>query len=806
MNRFARRAWNGLKALGKGLALLVALIVLAAVAFIWRPEWVLKPPLLAKLTQKYGKPHHLKWSSFELAIRSKSFRNKEITLKTDDFCFRESSGAVKGCFNRIDVALTVELGLGAELTEIDHFDVDGRRLFVDSSKPAPPPKNPKKPKASGYHDLAHFLPNSLRELKIREMRVRLPDTKVVMASTTTLEGDLTLTFSTAQSPPLTLDAQLYYDTPLKGENLSVKLAVDSDLFTKGNLTFLRAKGRLSGDVEDSGTFDASVTQKSQSETVLKANARLINGTRNLRAGLNGSETADKLTARLNATLTDSSGTLREVSLRRCTADAPLDKKQNPTALKVDCRVLAQLPAFGKTPNRPEDALEMRVALDAKMKPTPLASDRFQAALTATIAPAKRWYDFHAKAEAQLAGRLHDLPKSLTAKHRIDAGLKVAKFQDLVKFLQGTPYAVPAPLHVLDGPVDVTLNSNGDTTKPDQKFVYKATTNLTSGRQNVVIAVDGTLLAKDLFTPGRRLEDTTEVALQNIALELPYLKLGTVPAVSVDSRIRTGEETEAAAAQRERQSQAAQEGTALVEKSTPTSVVYRAHIATVKPIILYSNLNPHPIPIGVDLVATAAGMAGDITVESFEADLFKRKAMVQKVALHSEPGAKSMDLDGLILFKLPDADVSIKLLGSTEKPQVVFESDPPMNQQDIVALLLFGKSPDDLDPDQTTTASNSQSAMASGAFGLASLYLFASTPIQYVGYDPATQSYAMKFSLPGGASLEVGSNSQQSSHLTLRKRLARHWVIATEVQRNGVNATNPQPQNAVTTFLEWFQRY
>ena len=805
MHGFARRAWKGLKTACGLLGILVCGILVAAAVLVWRPEWFLTPPLLAKLVQKYGQPYHLKWTELTVSIRSKSLRDKEISLKTNDLCFRASSDTLKGCFKRIDGAFTVELGLGPKLAdlvtlaEVDHFDVDGRTLQIDNSHPAAPPQPKKKPRSasSGYHDLAQFLPDSLRELRIREMDVRLPKTTLMLASTTTIDGDLSVSFSSAQAPPLRLSARLYYDTPLKSENLDARVAVDSDLFTKGRLTFLKAVGRLRGDVGDSASFDALLSQKSKNETALKAGVRVVNGTRRLRAGLTGTATAGGLKGRLTALLSDSTGTVRELTVRRCDIDAPLGQNQALEALSIDCRIAAVPPALGNTPGRPENQIEARVSLDAKMKPSLLAGDRFEATLAASVGPLKQWYDFHANLTAQLGGRLRDLPKSLTSKHKIEAGLGLAKFQELVKLLQGTAYAIPAPLHVLDGPVEVTLESTGDTSKPDQLFTYHARTDLSSGRQKVAVAVDGKVLARQLFAPGRRFEDQTEVALKNVALELPFLKLGPVPAVTVDSRIRTGEEVGATPAE---------EGPDAIKTSTPTRVTYRAHIATVNPIVLYTNLNPNPIPIALDLDVSTAGPTGTITVQTFEADLFKRKADIRYVTLRSEPGVKSMTIDGLILFKMPDADISVKLLGTTEKPQVVFESDPPLNQQDIVAMLLFGKSPDDLDPDQKTTASNSQSAMASGAFGLASLYLFASTPIQYVGYDPATQSYAMKFSLPGGASLEVGSNSQQSSHLTLRKRLARHWVIATEVQRNSTTATNPQPQNAVTTFLEWFQRY
>ena len=145
-------------------------------------------------------------------------------------------------------------------------------------------------------------------------------------------------------------------------------------------------------------------------------------------------------------------------------------------------------------------------------------------------------------------------------------------------------------------------------------------------------------------------------------------------------------------------------------------------------------------------------------------------------------------------------VNILLLGSTAKPAVSFESDPPMTQNEIVALVLYGKSPNELDSDQKASAGNATAAMTNGAFGLASLYLFASTPVDSVGYDAATQSYQVKFKLPGGATLAVGSNLQESRTLSLRKRLARHWELQTEAARASGE------RGAITTFLQWFERY
>jgi hypothetical protein len=163
------------------------------------------------------------------------------------------------------------------------------------------------------------------------------------------------------------------------------------------------------------------------------------------------------------------------------------------------------------------------------------------------------------------------------------------------------------------------------------------------------------------------------------------------------------------------------------------------------------------------------------------------------------GSSLFDLDGLVLYNTADAKVEIRILGNLDKPQLSFSSEPPMEEEEIIGLLIYGKMPSDLDPDESTSAGNMQTAVAGGAFGLASLYLFASTPVEYVGFDPVTQSYSVKVRLPSGASAEVGrSEVEESQYLVVRKRLGSHWAIETEIRE--------EEQTSVTTFLEWFNRF
>ena len=77
----------------------------------------------------------------------------------------------------------------------------------------------------------------------------------------------------------------------------------------------------------------------------------------------------------------------------------------------------------------------------------------------------------------------------------------------------------------------------------------------------------------------------------------------------------------------------------------------------------------------------------------------------------------------------------------------------MDRDQIIALLVFGKSPSELDLDESESVGNTQTALESKAFGLASLYLFGATPIERVAYDSATGTYSVRLRLPGGANLQ-----------------------------------------------------
>lgn len=136
----------------------------------------------------------------------------------------------------------------------------------------------------------------------------------------------------------------------------------------------------------------------------------------------------------------------------------------------------------------------------------------------------------------------------------------------------------------------------------------------------------------------------------------------------------------------------------------------------------------------------------------------------------------------------DYTVRIKILGLIESPTVQFESDPPLPQNKILTVLLFGKTLDSLDSDESTSVVRAQAAIADGAVSLASMYLLASTPVESIGYDPGTRVFTAKVKLADGTSLNVGSNLSELERIGIRKRLGHQWAVSTYLE-NPLNLFN-----------------
>lgn len=731
--------WKWPKRLAGAGSCLIAGILIAGTVFLGRPELLLTSRTAGAALRHFGAAWAPRWSHLRFSAEAFERRRHRYVLSATDFCINDSEGSFSGCLTQLELSAVVFYSWRGPVVErLERIVAVAERARLDLGR--------REPKGALRGILA-----ALRSTPVEALRVELPRFTLT-SSKTTVSGGLRAVLTPGGRRPLSVKARLLIRGPEGARRLKGELTADTDLLKGGAPTYVDLIGRA--DLGPRGRVRASFRVRREA----------------LRYVGSGS-----------AEVTASSGPMREIRLAACKGSA-----SRPSGAELSCRyelVLAKSVADSLAGLK---AVRGDVSLGVRLE-----GESFQAALKAAVDPIVAWYELTGDLAVKINGRLDRSTKTAAVSHEIRAAVKVARFEDVVALLAETKYAVPAPVHVLKGPFGFSLESRGDPRADRQSVRYVFSSDLAGSRQRLILRAEGDLRLADARRPGRSFEHAGELILKEVALELPRLEIERAPKFFIDKRIKTGEDEIAVKAPKPRSG----ERGALPLRSGLI-------VKTEKPMILFSNLAKDPVPLALDLIATypPAAAAGRISVRKFDIELFRRNATIDHLNISMSSGSQVGVLEGLVLYKTPAAAISILVLGTTAKPRVEFVSVPPMKREDIIALLIFGKSPDELDLEQTASVRNTETALESQAFGLASLYLFGVTPIEYVGYDSATRTASVKLRLPGGANLELGSDFDQSRELRLRKPLAPHWAIQSEITDQG------RQSKAATTFLEWFNRY
>lgn len=734
MRRWARRlAWLA----GAPLAG----VAVAAAVFLARPGALLTSRTAGLAIRILGAAYAPAWSSLRFSAESLDFRRHRYALTAAGFCAGDRRGAFSACFSELELRAVVFYSRRGPVVErVERLVAVSGDARLDLRRSAP----------GG----AGAVPAVLYTTPVRELRVEL-SSFAVTASSAAVSGDFRAVLDPRARRPLTAAADARIKAASGVRRLKAELTAATDLLQGGAPTFVDLVG--SADLRPGGRG--------------KADFRARRGPR----GYAVSAAAE---------LAPAEGPLRSLRLYACEGFAPAGPgTAPPSAADLSCRYHLTPAKPPAEPFRSVRSLTGRVSLSGRA-----GGGRYEAALKADVEPVKAWYVVAGDAAVRVSGRLGRPLKDAAVSHEIRATVKVPRFEALVALLKETKYAVPAPAHVLTGPLSLALESRGDPRSARLSARYELASDLAAGRQRLVLRATGEASAADAWAPARAVEYAGVLILKEVALEAPRLEVGGAPKVFVDKRIKTGAAAPAGAAGGRGPRLAPPRGSLVVR--------------TEKPLILFSNLAKDPVPIGLDLVLTSppAAAAGTVSVRSFAVELFRRNATVDHLNVEVSSGSRPGALEGLVRYKTPDVEIGILILGTVEKPRIELSSVPPLKREDIIALLIFGKSPAELDPEQTVSVSNTETALESRAFGLASLYLFGATPIEHVGYDSATKTTTVKLRLPGGANLTIGSDFDQSRQLKLRKSLAPHWAIQSEISDQGREGAG------ATTFLEWFNRY
>ncbi len=731
-----------------GLALLALLLLALAAAFLAVPERFPTGELARRAARELGAEWKPSWNELDLAVRSLSLRDKELALSARELCF--DSPRASGCLESLDLAVRVRLSRsGVRVTRVLRLDVKGRRVRADVS---PAPRAPAEPAADeGAPGLALLPPGT----PFDGASIVLPFLEVVRGSAAA-RGAVSIGYDPVRARPFELTASL------------------------------RSAGARA-------EIRASAAGLAGPQPVVRVRAAARTATARVTLDAGGAREAGEWRLRGDAALEASSGPVRELSLSSFTLTAsPAGEARLESAIVLSPAAEGAWTASGlELPGR----LGGRLRLTARRAPRPREEDRFEAEAALALEPVAGWYEIRGDLDARASGRLSRL-KDLAIEQRSTLSLKIADFEDLVVFLADTPFAIPAPFESLKGPAALRVTSRGDPRRDVQSLDGRLTADLKGlGRQRLKLRLDAKAAGRRLALPDRRLDGSADLVIEEASLQAPHLDPLKLPRASVDPRIVTRRDKAKAA------KAAAKRRAPRIAFSTG-SVSFALTARTAAPATIHTDLAKSPVPVAIDLRASrpGAGASGTVELRNFVVEFFRREATVERLRFALSAGSKALDLDGLVLYRAAEAVIRVRLLGSTEKPRVELDSDPPMSQDDIVAMLLFGKSPNELDADESSTLAYTRSALADKAFGLASLYLFASTPIQYVGYDPSARSYTMRFKMPGGQTLQVDSGLDATRKVQLRKRLSRNFAFQAQAR------SHPEEGGGLTTFLEWFVRY
>lgn len=765
--------WLGktLRWLGLLIGALLLLLVGAATALWWKPELLLNEARVKQALQWAPEGVSVTWKKFRWDFEREATLAKRSNLEIQGLCFKTFTA--EGCLPEFHLDVSFSLSeFKPRITRIGTVSVEVNPLRL---RPGPP--EPEQPSQEPLPDLrlpsfASFFSAELDLSKLGTLRVILRNFVLEAKGKPNLKAELAL-----EKVPSASAAKAALELTGKaeqGKELNVALSGKSELAPQeGRLYWKGAIGGLASGWKIELPFEMvwSESLKWDGYPVIKK------GKDRYSTPIHLVWRSNQISADFGKFAFDQLWPKKRILVDACTLQSKLDYERGYPA-KTELRCDLALLALQKGAILPP----MRAKFGADLTLKRLSAESISADLVFREKGLNDYLesqvDFHANARVNMRRSEVEGNPDL----QFTADFKVPSLQAWRRALDRTPFAVPAPFRALNGPFTLALKL--DETKKDEVVVRAdLKSDLHGTTQAFVTQHSAVVRLKNPWRGKKALDIEANTELIDVALEAPPMRFGEPPQFMPDKRFVPSREV-----------------------SVPTQkekmpVTWRLKLATQKPVRIRSNLIESPVPIALNLkMANNIDMEGAVQIESMPLQFFKKKAEVKFVKIGFHNGSKVGELDGRIEHRNPEVLIKILLLGSTEKPRVEFESDPPLSRQQIVSVLLFNKSLSDLSEEEASSAGGFSQATADGALGLFSLLFLSSTPVESISYDPVSQTYAARVRLDDKTTFSVGSDFDQERQVALRRRLGGRWAIRTELHNQ-----EGKP-DVLLTLLEWFKRF
>jgi hypothetical protein len=364
------------------------------------------------------------------------------------------------------------------------------------------------------------------------------------------------------------------------------------------------------------------------------------------------------------------------------------------------------------------------------------------------------------------------------------------FRDFVNSLKNTNFDVPAPFATLMGRVSLHIgNDGGDFAENTLPITF--ITDLSSSEQT--IKTDSH--AKVTFSKtSEQIKIVGESLIKDFKFTMPDLKiLQPAPLVKNDPRlIKTGSPKKLIVKK-------------VVPKPNPDSeksrldMEWKISTAPSGIRIFYPVLKPYaPIEVTWNIGRTKQG---SIDFQPFSIEYLNHGAKITHLRFYQNANDTRFHYEGKLVVERTDYTIFVDVIQDEDAPKVVLTSDPPLDQSDIISVLLFNQTATELDSDETNSVASTQSAVTSRALGLFSILTLSSTPVEAVNFNPSTGIYSARVKLANGLTATVGTDWDHNQEVALRKRLGKNFVLSTILLNDP--DTNTQTREAL---IEWFKRF
>ncbi len=467
-------------------------------------------------------------------------------------------------------------------------------------------------------------------------------------------------------------------------------------------------------------------------------------------------------------------------------DRPTDE---PFDVELRCNVVTRfrLPRIREIPNmKLPDRAQTQVELTAQFAEATLASP-FHGTLKVVSDPVLTSVASAAlQIGSRFQGRLTDGLEGFHHGTELKFDFDIPEAAKVNALLAPTPWAIPAPVNNLRGPIRLVLTSTWKDWETEAPF--ELTTRLDSQEQAFQTHATGKL--QFVLRPSVSARIDADWSLDNVRLAAPRLNLMEMPRLTAAPEIVLKPET---------------------VKTSPSAFHYTIRVQSPKeqPVRIDSNLVQDVIPIDVRAVVDDRHPVDlYLNIRSTPFEFFRRKGALERLEYVASEREKDGRIDGRARVRSGEYAVYAHFFGTSEKLRLELSSTPQAPEEDLWAILLFGAPLDALDMDQRDSAMATSRAVTQGAFGLLSLYVFASTPIERVNYDPVNERVTASFRIKEGLSFELGRSDESSVETGVTKRLGKGWRLKFQVSKNqaGEASGDTSSSGKAGAGVEWSTSY